>query len=149
MGEIMNRRTWIRVTLAVATLLLAAPASAQLTFCKLSYDLSGWSFLYKKSTGTGRITCPNGQALDVSVEAHGGGATFGTHEIVGGVGAFSGVRDVNDLIGRYFEVNAHGGAGGAGDARFMVKGDANLSLAGTGQGVSIGFAFGSFRIAPL
>ena len=33
-------------------------------------------------------------------------------------------------------------------ARAMAKGDVNLLLAGTGQGLSLGFAFGAFKIQP-
>ena len=40
------------------------------------------------------------------------------------------------------------GAGGSVDARVLVKGNVNLSLAGTGQGINLGIAFGSFRIVP-
>jgi hypothetical protein len=135
--------------LMIASVLLAGPAaSAELTKCRISYDIKGWSVIYKTSKGTGRITCTNGQAADVVIRAHGGGLTFGTTEVIDGKGKFSSVRDIADLYGTYVEAAAHAGAGGSTDARAMAKGNASLSLAGTGQGVSLGFAFGAFTIRP-
>ena len=138
-----------RVALACASLLLAAPAdSAELIKCRLVYDLEGWSFFYKHARGTGRITCSNKAASQVSIVAHGGGPTVGTQRVTDGKGVFSAVREIEELYGTYAEADAHAGAGGAVDARVLVKGNVSLSLAGTGQGVSIGIAFGSFRIVP-
>jgi hypothetical protein len=132
-----------------ACMLFAGPvASAQLTKCKISYDLEGWSVFYKRSDGTGRITCTGGQSASVRLSARGGGVTFGTFSVTGGKGTFSGVRDISDLYGSYVEATAHVGAGGSTDARAMAKGDVNLSLAGTGQGVNLGFALGAFTIQP-
>jgi hypothetical protein len=142
-------RTTTRLIVALGVLLVAAPASAQLTYCKISYQLKGWSCLYKTTTGSARIECSNWQSAKVALETHGGGATFGQFDIVDGRGAFSGVRDIDELVGRYFEANAHGGMGGAGDARLMMKSNATLSLAGAGQGINIGFAFGSFKISRM
>lgn len=143
------RRFLAAALLMTACMLPAGPAaSADLTKCRISYDLKGWSAIYKTSKGTGHITCNNGQSADVSLSAHGGGVTFGTIEVIGGRGKFSGVRDIADLYGTYVEATAHAGAGGAADARAMAKGNVSLSLAGTGQGLSLGFAFGGFTIRP-
>jgi hypothetical protein len=143
-------RRFLAIALSMTTcVLLAGPvASAQLTKCRISYDLKGWSVFYKTSKGTGRITCTNGQSANVSLSAHGGGVTFGTFKVIGGKGAFSSVRDIVDLYGTYVEATAHAGAGGSTDARAMAKGEVNLSLVGTGQGVSLGVAFGGFTIQP-
>src|SRR5262245_42222201 len=144
-GGSMIRALW----LVLACLLVAAPAeSAELIKCRLRYDLEGWSFIYKQARGTGRITCSNSATAQVRIVAHGGGPTFGTQRVTDGKGVFSAVRDIGELYGAYAEVDAHAGAGGAVDARVLVKGNVNLSLAGKGQGVSIGVAFGSFRIDP-
>ncbi len=132
-----------------SVLLLAAPGlAAEFTKCRLTYSIKGWSVFYERSDGSGRITCSNGQQAAVRIVAHGGGVTFGTHEGINGKGVFSAVRGIDELFGTYVEVTAHGGAGTAGDSRFMLKGSANLSLAGTGQGINLGIAFGSFRIEP-
>ena len=142
----------IRITgriAAICTLLLATPAaSADMIKCELTYDLKGWSVFYKHAKGAGHITCSNGQEADVRIVTHGGGISFGTHEVIDGRGSFSAVRDINELYGGYAEATAHAGAGSSVDARAMMKGNVNLSLSGTGQGVNVGFAFGRFSIEP-
>ena len=143
------RRFLVSILLAAFAVALGAPAaSARLAKCHLAYDLEGWSVFYKRATGTGRITCDNGQSGNVRISAHGGGISFGTMEVVGGKGTFSGVRDIAELYGTYVEAAAHAGVGGSTDARAMTKGNVSLSLAGTGQGLNIGFGFGGFTIEP-
>ncbi len=138
-----------RIAVACTAVLLAAPAaSAEMIKCKLTYSLKGWSIFYKYAKGDGRITCSNGQASDVRIVTHGGGVTFGTHEVIDGKGTFSAVRDIDELYGGYAEASAHAGAGAAADARAMVKRNVNLSLSGMGQGINLGFAFGRFSIEP-
>ena len=144
----MGRFLAIALSMTACVLLAGPAASAQLTKCKISYDLKGWSVFYKTSKGTGRITCTNGQSANVGLRAHGGGLTFGKFEVTGGKGTFSSVRDIADLYGTYVEATAHAGAGGSADARVMAKGEVSLSLAGTGQGVNLGIAFGGFTIQP-
>jgi hypothetical protein len=68
--------------------------------------------------------------------------------VIDGKGKFSSVPDIADLYGTYVEVTVHAGAGGSTDARAMAKGEVSLSLAGTGQGVNLGVAFGGFTIQP-
>ena len=138
---------WIAAVCAM--LFLAAPAgSAEMTKCRLKYDVKGWSFIYKYTRGSGHITCSNGQSASVAITTNGGGPTLGTHEVIDGKGVFSQVRDISDLYGTYAEIDAHAGAGGAADARAMLKGNVNLSLAGVGQGINLGIALGAFHIAP-
>jgi len=132
---------------AVFSLMGVATASA-MTECKMTYNLEGWSVFYKTSRGTGHITCSNGQEANVSIVTHGGGITFGTSKVIGGRGVFSEVADISSLYGTYGEATAHAGAGGSADARAMFKGNVSLSLAGKGEGINVGFAFGSFRITP-
>jgi len=144
----MRRFLAIALSMTACVLLAGPVASAQLTKCKISYDLKGWSVFYKTSKGAGHITCANGQSADVGLSAHGGGVTLGTFKVIGGKGTFSSVRDIADLYGTYVEVTAHAGAGGSTDARAMAKGEVSLSLAGTGQGVNLGVAFGGFTIKP-
>ena len=144
----MMRRT-ASIATVWATLLLAWPAiSAEMIKCKIEYDLEGWSILYKYSAGTGRISCSNGQAADVRIVTHGGGPSLGTHKVIDGTGTFSAVADISELYGGYAEALAHAGAGGAAGARVAMKGNVSLTLAGRGQGISLGLAFGSFRIQP-
>lgn len=143
---------FVLTTCAVGLTLITiagSTAAAEMTRCRLTYDLKGWSFLYKTSSGTGRITCSNGQTADVSIVAHGGGVTFGTHEVVDGKGVFSVVSNIDDLYGDYADVDAHASAGRGVDARFLVSKKANLSLSGFGHGITLGFSFGGFRLLPV
>ena len=135
---------------ACAVLMLAAlPASAEMIKCRLKYDLKGWSVFYEHSTGTGRVSCSDGQAANVNIVTHGGGATFGTHRVIGGRGVFSAVHDIEELYGAYAEAVAHAGAGDSADARAMMKRTVSLALAGTGQGLNLGLSLGSFSIRPM
>ena len=146
----MTRRHALAGLALVALLAVGASSSAAAAGarCKLSYDLEGWSVFYKTSEGSGRITCSNGQSANVRIKTHGGGFTFGTNRVVDGKGVFSSVSNIGALYGGYAEAVAHAGAGRSVAARFMLRGKANLSLAGTGTGISLGFAFGSFWIEP-
>ncbi|MFL6591853.1 MAG: hypothetical protein ACJ8GK_03990 [Luteimonas sp.] len=133
---------------AAAALLLAAShaASAAEAHCTLHYNMAGGGAFYKHSTGTGEITCDNGQRLAVSIESKGGGLTFGHSEIKDGVGKFSPVADVHELIGGYATAEADAGAGDASKAQVVTKGSISLALTGTGSGHTLGVSFGSFII---
>jgi hypothetical protein len=134
------------LTTAVAAALLAAPAQADLVSCKMTFDLSGWSFVYKRMTGEGKITCSNGQRADVEIESHGGGFTIGKSDILGGEGTFSEVKDISEIFGTYAQAEAHGGATKGGGAQVMTKGEISLAIAGAGRGWDVGVAFGGFTI---
>ena len=131
-----------------AALLLAASysAAAAEAHCTLHFNMAGGGAFYKHSTGSGEITCDNGQRLAVSIESKGGGLTFGHSEIKDGVGKFSPVADVHELIGGYAEAEANAGAGEASKAQVVTKGSISLALSGTGSGHTLGVSFGSFII---
>ena len=133
-----------------AALLLAASCSAAAAeaHCTLHFNMAGGGAFYKHSTGSGEITCDNGQRLAVSIESKGGGLTFGHSEIKDGVGKFSPVADVHELIGGYAEAEANAGAGEASKAQVVTKGSISLALSGTGSGHTLGVSFGSFIISP-
>jgi len=132
---------------AVAALLLAAsPASARDIDCEMTFDLSGWSVFYKTASGTGVVTCDNGQRLAVKITTKGGGISFGKSKIENGTGEFSGVDDIRDVLGTYATAEAHAGAVKSSKAQVMTKGEVSLALAGTGKGWDLGFAFGKFVI---
>ena len=135
-------------TTAAALLLVAFhPAHAGDTRCTLHYNMSGGGAFYKHSTGSGEISCDNGQHLAVSIESKGGGITFGHSEIKDGVGKFSPVADVHDLIGGYATAEANAGAGDASKAQVVTKGSISLALTGKGSGHTLGVSFGSFIIS--
>lgn len=132
---------------ALAAFCLAAPApahAARTLECKLHYNLAGWSVFYKTASGSGTVSCDNGQSLAVKISAKGGGLTFGKSKIEDGTGKFAGVERINDVLGTYVSAEAHAGAVKSSKATAMTKGDVSLALAGTGKGFDIGIGFGKF-----
>ncbi|WP_460758684.1 hypothetical protein [Lysobacter fragariae] len=115
--------------------------------CKLHFNLSGWSLFYKTASGDGTVTCSNGQSLGVAIRAKGGGLTFGKSKITDGSGEFSGVFNINDVLGTYANAEAHAGAGRSAKATAMTKGSVSLAIAGRGEGFDLGVAFGKFVIS--
>lgn len=128
-------------------LMLPAASQAGSVDCEMRFNLSGWSAFYKRSSGEGTISCNNGQTLRVRLEARGGGISFGKSRIENGVGEFSGVDDIRELIGGYASAEAHAGAGRSAKGQVVTKGEISLALSGTGKGWDVGVAFGSFVIS--
>jgi hypothetical protein len=127
----------------------AAPAHVRAAEvdCEMRFSLKGWSAFYKTQSGTGTITCKNGQKLSVKISAKGGGLTFGKSSIENGRGEFSGVDDISEVLGSYAAAEAHAGASKSSKAQVMTKGEVSLALAGKGRGWDLGVAFGKFTIA--
>lgn len=117
-----------------------------MTKCTMTFSLKGWSAFYKTAAGEGTITCTNGQSASVAIKATGGGITFGKSEVVDGTGTFTEARNIDELLGSYVQSEAHAGAGKSADAQALTKGEVSLSLAGTGRGINLGFAFGKFTL---
>lgn len=132
--------------LSATLLLCAGPATAGEVDCGMRFDLSGWSAFYKTARGTGRITCNNGQSMRVELVSKGGGVTVGKSTIENGVGEFSGVHDIKELLGSYVTAEAHAGAVKSAKGQVMTKGEVSLALSGTGRGWDLGVAFGKFTI---
>lgn len=114
--------------------------------CTMSFTMSGWSAFYKTASGTGTITCSNGQSMQVKLSAKGGGLTVGKSTIENGVGEFSSVASVNELLGSYVAAEAHAGAVRSAKGQVMTKGEVSLALGGTGRGWDLGVAFGKLTI---
>lgn len=142
----MIKHAVLLTTLLVAGALLTPVAHAGSVDCRLKFDIKGWSAFYKRSDGTGTITCSNGQSMKVSLRARGGGPTVGKSAIRNGDGEFSGVDDISQLLGTYASAEAGAAAVKAAKAHVVTKGDISLALAGTGEGWEIGVAFGKFTI---
>lgn len=133
---------------ALMMLTVSAPARADKEIdCKMTFSLSGWSAFYKTASGTGTVSCSNGQMLDVKIETKGGGLTFGKTEIRDGQGKFSAIYDIDNVLGTYVTAGAHAGAVNATEAQAMTKGPVSLALSGKGQGWDLGVAFGKFTIS--
>lgn len=138
---------WLAVMLLPAGALVASTATAAETMkCDLHFTLSGWSVIYQTANGHGTVTCPNGKTLRVDIDAKGGGLTVGKYKMVDGRGHFSGVTNIDDVLGSYATANAHAGVVNSGHAAAMTKGPVSLALSGKGKGWDIGAGFESFSI---
>src|SRR5262249_49722453 len=109
-GMTTKRRLGICAAVALLLVVGAAPASAAgKTKCDLSFSLSGWAALYEHSTGSGTITCDNGQKARVAISLKAGGLTAGKFRI-DGHGEFSEVSNIRELYGNYVAADANAGA---------------------------------------
>jgi hypothetical protein len=115
--------------------------------CKLHYDLTGWSLVYKHTTGAGVVKCNNGESMQVHVSAKAVGLTAGKWHIDHGVGRFSDVHDIHEVLGRYAQASANAGLAKSGEAQVLSKGPVQLALAGGGEGVNLGVDVGAFTIS--
>jgi hypothetical protein len=136
---------WVGVAM-VALFAVAQPARATSTKCKMTYSLSGWSAVYSTASGTGTITCDNGQSARSSLRATGGGLTAGKSKIVNGSGTFSEVADISELFGSYASADVHAGMVDSSAAQVVTKGTVSLAFSGTGKGIDLGVTFGKFVI---
>lgn len=125
---------------------VANTAQARETKCHMTFSLSGWSLFYKTSTGTGKVRCENGQTMNVKLRTKGGGITFGKTSVQNGIGAFTGVNEISDILGHYGTAEAHAGADKSATAQVVTKGNVSLALTGKGKGWNLGVAFGAFII---
>lgn len=133
--------------LGSATTTPARAADADLE-CKLSYSLTGWSLVYKHTSGTGVVTCNNGDSMPVRVTAKALGLTAGKWHIDNGKGTFSDVHDIHDVLGAYAQASANAGLAKSGEAQVLSKGPVSLALAGAGEGINLGVDVGQFKIEP-
>lgn len=142
-------------TLAAAALLIgvalvgsqpAQAASPNEIKCEMRFELHGWSVFYKAAEGSANVSCTNGQRMAVHLRSRGGGLTFGKQSIEG-VGKFTGIYNINEILGTYVTGGAHAGAVNAAGGTVMTKGNVALALSGTGKGWTIGVDFGKFTIS--
>ena len=123
-----------------------ARADAQLD-CKLKFDMTTWSAIYKHAEGKGVVTCENGESMPVVITAKGGGLTVGKSHIDNGHGKFTDVYKIGDVLGDYAQAEAHAGLVKSGGAQVLTKGTVSLALAGDGEGVNLGVDVGKFTLA--
>ena len=143
----MKKHIHTLVALAAVSLIpFSRTAEAAAVDCKLKFTMSGWSAFYKRADGTGTVTCNNGQTMEVKLSARGGGLTAGKSTIRDGVGEFSGVQSIDDVLGNYASAEAHAGAVKSAKGQVVTKGEVSLALSGTGDGWDLGLAFGKFSI---
>lgn len=142
----MRKSMFHRIVFALALTIAAPTAMAGDLTCKMRYNLSGWSAFYKTASGTGTVTCSNGQSMTVRIEAKGGGLTVGKYRIRDGFGQFANVDDIRDVLGSYATAEAHAAAEKSASAQAMTNGKVSLALSGKGKGWSLGVAFSRFSI---
>ena len=68
------------ISILFAAMLVTAAPAARATGpvdCKLHFSMSGWSAFYKTLSGSGTISCDNGQRMAIDIRSKGGGLTFG------------------------------------------------------------------------
>ncbi|MDR3387376.1 MAG: hypothetical protein P4L92_10020 [Rudaea sp.] len=114
--------------------------------CKLHFNLSGWSAIYKHAEGSGTVTCADGKSIPVNIEAKGGGLTVGKFKVDDGTGKFSDVHNIHEVLGRYAQGEANAGVVKSGDVQVLTKGTVSLALAGAGEGVDLGISVGEFTL---
>ena len=115
------------------------------TKCRLVFSLKGWSAIYQTASGTGTVTCDNGQTARVKIDVKGGGLTAGKTSM-NGKGTFSEVSDIQEIFGPYAKAEAHAGAVKSAGAQVMTKGEVSLAITAKGKGFDLGIAFGKFSI---
>ena len=148
----MNMRTtapWILALMAAAVCAAPAPlmAAEANVSCSLKFSMSGWSAFYKTYSGTGTVTCSNGQSRNVTLKSEGGGLTVGKSSIEDGVGQFSAVKNLDEIMGSYAAAEAHAGAVKSAKGEVLTKGEVSLALSGKGRGWDLGIAFSKFTIS--
>ncbi len=141
------KKSWRVISLATLFACLSAPvAYAGSTKCTLTFDLHEWSVFYESATGTGKITCDNGQSAGVTIRSKGGGLSVGKFEIKDGRGSFTDVSSIDELLGKYLATERDAGASKSADAWVMTKDKVSLAIAGTGKGWELGFSVDEFLI---
>ena len=116
--------------------------------CHLTFDLRGWSIIYKQAEGAGTVSCDNGQRSAVAIRVVGGGLTAGKYRITNAKGEISKVRSINDVYGDYVQAGAEAGVVKSANAQVLTKGTTSLAISGTGEGVNLGVSVGKFTITP-
>ena len=138
----------LATALALALPAPAARAASPDINCRMDYHLTGWSLVYKHTTGTGVVTCDNGATMNVKLSARAIGATIGKWKIDNGVGRFSDVHNIHEVLGNYAQANANAAVVKAAEAQVLTKGNVSLALAGGGEGVALGVDVGTLHIDP-
>lgn len=136
------------VALLFAGLLMSDVASADMTGCVLTYNMKGWSFVYKEYRGSGVVRCRNGQQANVAIISRAVGMTLGMSEISDGKGVISAVNSIDEVFGTYVAFDGHAGVTRSVEGRVMTKGVVSLALSGIGRGVDLGVTIGAFSIRP-
>jgi hypothetical protein len=115
--------------------------------CKLQYRVKGWSAVVKVANGNGTVTCSDGTTKAVTLKLRSIGATVGKSQIDNGVGKFTDVLSIDDVVGTYAQTEVHAGVLKSGSAQVLTKGTVSLALAGAGEGIDLGVTVGELTIS--
>jgi hypothetical protein len=143
----MKGRHLVQTAIVLCALTVSQLVSAAGLDCKMRFSLSGWSVIYKHTSGTGVVTCTNGETMKVKIETHGGGLTAGKSRIDNGIGNFSDIMKITDVLGTYAQADASAGVVKSGTAQVLTKGEVSLALSGAGQGMDLGLSVGGMTIS--
>jgi len=124
-----------------------ARAAEPMVKCELSYNLQGWSIIYKHAEGAGTVTCSNGESAPVKISVVGGGLTAGKYRVENGKGEITRVHGIAEVFGDYVQAGAEAGVVKSAQAQVLTKGTTSLALSGTGQGINLGLSVGKFTIS--
>lgn len=102
--------------------------------CEMAFSMKGWAALYRTASGSGTITCSNGEKIEVVLESRGFGLAAGEAEVSDARGVFSPVVNTEELLGTYIGRSAVAAAGKADAAGAFTKGDVSLAVYGEGEG---------------
>lgn len=148
----MKRNLIVGFALAAAALLGAQQAMADEERaelgCRLNFSLHGWSAIYSTAEGRGTVSCKDGSTMPVVITAKGGGLTAGRSQVDHGVGRFTHVRAIDDVLGRYAQGEAHAGLTRSATAQVLTKGTVTLALKGSGEGIDLGVDVGEVTLKP-
>jgi hypothetical protein len=125
----------------------SSPGTTAQLDCKMSFNLTGWSLIFKHADGDGVVTCENGQSMPVKISVKGAGLSAGKWHVSNGTGTFTDVHQISDVLGNYAQAEAHAGVGKSGSAQVLSKGTVSLALAGNGEGIDLGVDVGAFTIS--
>lgn len=126
-----------------------ALAAGRTIDCKMRFSTSSWSAIYKQMKGTGTVTCSNGAAMRVRISAQSVGLTAGRSRINNGVGKFTDVHSIDDVLGSYAQGEANAGLMKSGSVQVLTKGTVSLALSGSGRGIDLGVSVGKFTISRM
>jgi hypothetical protein len=116
--------------------------------CSLSFSMHGWSAIYSHAEGKGTVTCNDGTTMPVLITARGGGLTAGRTQVDDGVGRFTHVHTIDEVLGRYAQGEAHAGLTRSATAQVLTKGTVTLALHGSGEGIDLGVDVGEVTLTP-
>ncbi|TCV92041.1 hypothetical protein EC912_10832 [Luteibacter rhizovicinus] len=148
----IKRMTGLAVlALAAAGMFSAQPARADDANlkCHMTFNLKGWSAIYKHAEGAGTVRCENGQKANVKIEINGAGLSAGKWRINDGKGDITHVKTIDDVFGDYAMANADAGVVKSAGASILTKGTVSLALAGTGEGINLGIDVSGFKITRV